>query len=113
MTPRLPTCDECSNNAIVFENEFSVGYAIWYPQMGGYIARAIAVVSKEWEEYESGSRSGGCVDMFIWHDGEFPFTEGNPRELHHCDPQQFTDFGNTLCMLNYQHLKVNQPSPSS
>lgn len=37
--------------------------------------------------------------MYVWHNGEFPF-EGrdgepaiSPARLHHCDGQQFVDFG--------------------
>jgi hypothetical protein len=58
-------------------------FAAYYPQMGGY-------GSVCWIELDS----SGCFDCYIWHDGEFAFgEEQEPTELHHCDPQQFIDFG--------------------
>lgn len=30
-----PTIEECSENRILFEDEFSIIRALWYPQMGG------------------------------------------------------------------------------
>lgn len=98
-----PTSEQCSQNAKVWEDEGHIGYAIWYPQMGGYVGKAIAVVDKQWTENER-SRTGGCIDVYVWHDGEFPFGgEGErtrPVELHHCDPEQFVEFGQTLTKLN-------------
>lgn len=58
-------------------------YATWYPQMGGYVARCVIAL------YDN-----GCFDAYIWHDGDFPFTDEPPHHLHHCDAQQFIDFGN-------------------
>lgn len=98
-----PTAEQCRDNALVFQDEHSVAYAIWYPQMGGYCAKAVAIMSRQWKEYENGSAEGGCIDMLIWHDGEFPFHEGdekNPIHLHHCDPHQFITFGKTLAKIN-------------
>jgi hypothetical protein len=64
--------------------------ACWYPQMGGYSGKAVAV-----------SDDTGCVDLYVWHDGEFPFTGDDdgpapPVEVHHCDPEQFIQFGRQL-----------------
>jgi len=97
--PREPTGDECNRNAIVFESDDTIGYAIWYPQMGGYAGRAVAMMDKQWVETDHGA-TGGCIDVFVWHDGDFPFGEGEPRVIHHCDPQAFMEFGKTLTELN-------------
>lgn len=101
MNIQEPTAEQCSNNTKVFESENQVGYAIWYPQMGGYVGKAVAILDKNWQEFDSGARMGGCVNVYVWHDGEFPFGEDEqPRELHHCDPMQFVHFGETLERLN-------------
>ncbi len=103
MKPTEPTADQCEANAKVFENDHVIGYAIWYPQMGGYVGKAVVLLDKEWSEQENGCRFGGCFDAFVWHDGEFPFSgeDGDqPVRLHHCDPEQFVDFGETVAKLN-------------
>lgn len=73
MNIRIPTGDECSKHAKMHEDEHRVGYAIWYPQMGGYVCRAVALLNKGWKQYENGSAEGGCIDVYVWHNGEFPF----------------------------------------
>ena len=101
-----PTAKECEANALVFETEFRKGYAIWYPQMGGYIGKAIAMMDKSYSVGE-----GGCVDVHVWHDGEFPFkgegeSGGNlPTVIHHCSPGGFISFGQKLEELNEKGLK--------
>ena len=63
-------------------------FACWYPQMGGYCGKCVVV--------DGGN--GGCFDVYVWHDGEFPF-EGDEREpvhLHHCVAEQFSNFGNAV-----------------
>lgn len=111
-TPKEPTADQCRATAKVYESEGQVGYAIWYPQMGGYVGKAIAICSRSWYEDEAtGIGSGGCVDMYIWHDGEFPFGHASefkqePRQLHHCDPDQFIQFGYALKALNDAHRRA-------
>ncbi len=95
-----PTADQCSNKEKVFEDEHKVAYAIWYPQMGGYVGKAVAIFDKKWTVYPHGAAEGGCIDMLVWNDGEFPFGDGNPREIHHCDPEQFVDFGKALAEMN-------------
>jgi hypothetical protein len=87
MKPKEPTGDQCNQNSLVSETDHNVCYAIWYPQMGGYVGKAVAVMGKEPDP---------CIDVFVWHDGEFPFGEGEPREIHHCDPTQFIRFGEKL-----------------
>lgn len=102
MTIPCPTGEQCTEHAVVCEDGNKIGYAIWYPQMGGYTGRAVAVMDKEWFESPNGSRTGGCIDVHVWHDGEFPFPEedGPPRVVHHCDPEQFVEFGRVLGELN-------------
>ena len=81
-----PTCDECSSNAPVLVNG-ATGFAIWYPQMGGYGGVAVLIPS------------GTCFDVLVWHDGEFPFSDAHPREIHHCKAEQFIQFGETAQRL--------------
>ncbi len=90
MNPQEPTSDQCNQNVLVGETDHNVAYAIWYPSMGGYVGKAVAVIAKGPES---------CVDVFVWHNGEFPFGEGEPRKIHHCDPKQFIGFGETLRVL--------------
>ena len=60
--------------------------AIWYPQMGGY-------VSKAWVE-RLDDKDGGCFDVYVYHDGDFPFHgDEKPARLHHCMAEQFITFG--------------------
>jgi hypothetical protein len=62
--------------------------------MGGYVGKAVA------------ANDGGCIELWVWHDGTFPFTdEGQPDarppvQLHHCVPEQFIEFGEFLASLN-------------
>ena len=72
--------------------------ALWFPQMGGYTSKAVAVDPGCDEEFDD-------MDVYVWHDGEFPFTEGDrdwegkprsPALLHLCDPGQFVGFGQRL-----------------
>jgi len=105
-----PTGKQCDKHARVYEDETKIGYAIWYPQMGGYVGKAVAVMDKRWSENER-SRTGGCIDVYVWHDGEFPFSknEGTPRRVHHCEPAQFVEFGETLQKLN-EGNRVDEPT---
>ena len=88
-----PTGDQCTKKEKVFEDEDRVGYAVWYPQMGGYVGKTVALFDKHWKESSGGVRHGGCIDVFVWHDGDWPFGGENPREIHHCEPEQFIEFG--------------------
>jgi len=88
--PKEPTSEQCSENATVYEDANQIGIAIWYPSMGGYVGKAVAVMQK--------NISYPCVEVYVWHDGDFPFNDldDRPRYLHHCDPEQFVTFGNKL-----------------
>ena len=94
-----PSSEECSAHQKVFEDDACVGYATWYPQMGGYVGKAVALLSKSASE-----EAGGCFDVLVWHDGEFAFGDEDekPRRLHHCDPAQFIRFGTDVASLSKQ-----------
>lgn len=84
-----PTAGQCSSNADMGDGCF----AIWYPQMGGYVGRAVVAI---------GNGDSDCFDVYVWHDGEFPFRgdEGRkPCVLHHCSPEQFIEFGEAVASL--------------
>ena len=79
-----PTGDQCSARERLGEDDYHAYYALWYPQMGGYVGKAVAAISK----------SESCVDIVVWHDGKFPFSEDpqphkSPAIIHHCDIDQF------------------------
>ena len=87
-----PTMEECYVNSSFDLGDGRVGYAAWYPQMGGYTSQAIVEIVGP----------SGCFDVYVWHDGEFPFDgEGGeqPRLLHHCMAEQFIDFGQVVLRL--------------
>jgi len=109
-----PSSNQCTKKEIVFENDWKVGYACWYPQMGGYSSVAVAIFDKEWVLYDHGSTEGGCIDVYVWHDGEFPFSNGeNPTRVHHCSPEQFVAFGQFLEKINNSKcIKKVMPLPT-
>jgi len=102
MINKCPSVDECSQNAKVFEDKKHVAYACWYPQMGGYVGKCVAIFDKDWKQIGERLAIGGCVNVLVWHDGEFPFDDinDNPRQLHHCDPEDFIKFGSFLKKIN-------------
>lgn len=108
MNIKEPTSDQCSSKEKVYEDESQVGYAIWYPQMGGYSGKSIVLLDKNHVENENGSRIGGCFDILVWHDGKFPFCseEGDyPIELHHCCTDQFIEFGRAVSKLQNRGME--------
>ena len=93
--PQEPTPEQCSSGARVEDWNGQPTYACWYPQMGGYVGKCVVAFSP------GGDNTGTydyCFEAWVWHDGEFPFSEGEWRgpvkELHHCMPSQFVAFGN-------------------
>lgn len=99
---RIPTADECSQHEQVALGDGRTGTACWYPQMGGYWGKAVAVISND------------CVDVYVWHDGEFPFGEDDSREpalIHHCDGEQFIAFGKFLVALQNGEDVRREPTP--
>ena len=100
-----PTLVECSHRTKVYETDKDIGFACWYPQMGGYSGKCIAIFNKEWTLYDSGATTGGCIELYVWHDGEFPFTDedGAPSHIHICVPEQFIELGKFLSKTNSQY----------
>lgn len=83
--PAEPTAEQCSAGSVV---SFQQGdfFACWYPQMGGYVAKAVIAPHPD-----------GCFDAWVWHDGEFPFGDGrSPVRLHHCEVAQFRAFADDV-----------------
>ena len=86
-----PTAEQCDCNERVFEDEKTTGYAIWYPQMGGSVGKAVVLLGKNRSD-----DTGPCFDVLLWHDGNFPLQgeeDGPPVRLHHCSAEQFILFG--------------------
>jgi hypothetical protein len=91
-----PTPEQCDNMELIGESEYYDYYAIWYVQMGGYAGKAIAEIGKQ--------KGNDCIDVLVWHDGNFPFSDGeNPRVIHHCDSEQFIRFGEKLKALSAKY----------
>lgn len=82
--PPEPSHDDCTANTRG-EWQGLPTMAIWYPSMGGYVAHAVAVDTGE-----------GDLDVYVWHDGEFPFSDASPVRLHHCSAADFTRFGREI-----------------
>lgn len=93
--PPEPSSDDIAASRR-FEWDGNQCMALWYPQMGGYVGRAVAV------NLMHSDGEPGCIDVYVWHDGEFPFTgddefgRGPVRRIHHCDAGQFILFGEEL-----------------
>ena len=86
MILREPTSEECSKCAVLDQDDREVMIACWYPQMGGYVARAVV---RFWK-----ADTNTCFECYVWHDGDFPFSgPQSPGRLHHCNPEQFVEFG--------------------
>jgi len=88
-----PTGGQCRDRAFLISTGDAEWWACWYPQMGGYCGKCIVILSK------TGCVSNTCFEVVVWHNGDFPFSGESPAHLHHCDPQQFIDFGNTVANL--------------
>lgn len=84
-----PAADRCTAREFV-EIEGRRGVALWWPQMGGYVGKAVIFADPD-----------GCADVLVWHDGEFPFDGtcpncGDPRRparIHVTDPEDWIRFG--------------------
>lgn len=98
IVPREPTLEECSSAAFLGKDEYGRSlHAYWYPQMGGYVGRAVIVIPEQ-------CKLDGCFDVWVWHDGNFPFSgdfypDQSPKRLHHCSPDQFINFGQYVLKL--------------
>lgn len=98
--PPQPSGDDCSAHAPVkwvddHGNECN-GFAIWYPQMGGYVGKAVVEPGGKGPD---DADEDACFEVWVWHDGEFPFGEGQPAQLHHCAASQFIRFGQEVAEL--------------
>jgi len=91
--PAEPTPEQCSACSPVerpkgWGEEWKF-FAIWYPQMGGYVGKAVIAIC-----------GNGCFEAFIWHDGSFPFNgDSFPAHIHHCMARQFIEFGEDIIKL--------------
>lgn len=94
--PTYEDCTEQQHLRLDLGRTSIEGYATFYPQMGGYSSKAIVCPLAD-------SEGDCCFDVYIWHDGEFPFDGQPPVELHHCSAQQFIDFGETLQNMAMRH----------
>lgn len=95
VSPPKPTPEQIKANAVITwrdDRGEHTGRACWYPQMGGYVAKCVV---------ELGS-NGNCFEAWVWHDGDFPFADDDPRDengprqplrMHHCRAEQFIQFG--------------------
>lgn len=100
--PREPTSDECTTRAQWVEGEMHC-LAFWWPQMGGYVGKAVAAMPDE-RQLDLDPEQGACMEVFVWHDGKFPFTgkgtlhgeARHPVEIHVCDPGQWRRMGELL-----------------
>lgn len=98
--PPEPTSDQCTARE-AFEFRGRPSFAAWYPQMGGYGSHCIVVPCNNANPDDK--PGDGCFDVYVWHDGEFPFSRANdlargdlprsPAHLHHCSAEQFVRFG--------------------
>lgn len=84
--PAEPTSEACNSG---FEYDLPGGSrakACWYPQMGGHVGKCVVVFHPS---------SNGCFEAYVWHNGDFAFDDedGAPVHIHHCDPEQFIEFG--------------------
>lgn len=92
---RQPTPDECMERAQWTDDEGFRHMAFWWPQMGGYVGTAVARMSPETNE---DGYPEGCLTVWVWHRGDFPFTEGDrgfddqplsPAVLHICSAEDW------------------------
>jgi hypothetical protein len=96
---REPTGEECSANAYMADID---SYACWYPQQGGYVGKCVIKFR--------GQGPGACFDAYVWHDGEFPMHDGEePIRTHHCDADQFIEFGQTV--KGFEELRLSGIEP--
>lgn len=103
--PPEPTAEQCTAHAPVADFNGMKAFACWYPPMGGYVSRCVVVDTGKRDDGEP-----GCFEVYVWHDGEFPFTADSdddyrpPAHLHHCGAEQFVEFGRTV-------LKFHEGNP--
>ena len=82
-----PTAEQCSAAEVV-EIGGRRGVAFWWPQMGGYVGKAVIFAAEHC-----------CADVAVWHDGEFPFDGTDPDRdpvRIHINPDEWIKLGTTL-----------------
>jgi len=94
-----PTHEQCTANEQIVLADGRAATAAWYPQMGGYASHCLIVLNP----------GEDCFEVYVWHDGSFPFGEDNdrwpgepapsPAHIHHCNADQFIGFGNLVNRL--------------
>ena len=85
-----PTAEQCTARELV-EIEGRRGVALWWPQMGGYVGKAVIFPGPD----------GEGADVLVWHDGEFPFDrtcpncgeDRLPARIYVTDPGDWIRFG--------------------
>ena len=86
--PPEPTPEECSARTKgTWEGQEII--ATWFPQLGGYVGKAVVVIENGPADEPDGP------DIWVWHNGEFPFTgedEMSPVNLHVCIPGDHVAF---------------------
>lgn len=92
--PSEPTSEQCSKGEIIEDDGVSY-LATWYPQMGGYVSKCMVQLEKCERSTGGPEECLPCFDCYIWHDGEFPFSDSgqSPVRIHHCSAKQFVEFG--------------------
>jgi hypothetical protein len=100
--PPMPTADQCSKHERLPDFNNFPAFACWYPSMGGYVGKAIVVITPDVDPGENVRQPGDydrCFDVYVWHNGKFPFSDDeydqsvSPIRLHHCCPSEFIEFG--------------------
>ena len=96
-TPAEPSSSDCENNTRRVVSGGWIELCAWYPQMGGYCGKCVVRFHPE----ELDVNEEPCFDVWVWHDGEFPFGEDEypgkvPARLHHCSAEQFRDFADVV-----------------
>ena len=76
-----PTATQCRDREKVMHDGIEYT-AFWHFQWGGYCGRALLSVMK----------SSDCFDVYVWHDGDFPYSDELPKKYHYCGIDQVRDF---------------------
>jgi hypothetical protein len=91
--PVEPSPADCQNQATGRWGERETK-ACWFTQMGGYCAKCVMV-------YDRSGTDNGHLEIFVWHNGDFPFITGDddeekPRKIHICDPTDWKHFSEKM-----------------
>lgn len=73
---KMPTSEQCGKN-LTETIEGKELIAFWHPQWGGYHGKAWLHRHEE-----------GCFDVYVWHDGDFPYEDKGPEKYHYCNSLQ-------------------------